>query len=252
MYLQFYRLFFISIFLLAPLSALSLTLGEKLLDATSGDYIVISQQKHSTLFHILSKEKERLYIEEITIADSLLSQDHSQDFWQTWIDKKAPGNSSWILSLFSLPSYAHEWSYSYTTAQYLQLDERFHLLSSLFRLPMERVDFAQRKRVGLLPREGEVDKRAIWQPPIIVNNRLCKIPSALFSIEVPKGHGELSSKMVDLYFPLEPPALTYFPYWIEVRGTIGKVHSKVIDSGRGLNSPALEFVRFTEGAPISL
>lgn len=48
----------------------------------------------------------------------------------------------------------------------------------------------------------------------------------------------MSNKLIDLYLPKAgSPGLSYFPYWLQIGGAVGKVQVRVIDSGFNLSSP---------------
>ena len=53
-----------------------------------------------------------------------------------------------------------------------------------------------------------------------------------------KDDSELSGKVIDIYLPKDADKhLSYFPYWLQISGVVGKAKVRIIDSGLGLRSP---------------
>ena len=103
-------------------------------------------------------------------------------------------------------------------------------LPTLLKLPINKVPKDARKKHGEALREGEIDIRPVWNPPIIVKGEKLKTTSDAFSTKWPDDGSFLSGKTLILYFPLDSHALRSFPHWIESPSS--SVHFEVIESER--------------------
>ena len=240
-------LFLIILYVTATISLHAGTLGERFDAAEAGDFMVLAHDKHVTLFHILDKSHDRIVIEEITAQERFVPTGSS---WQDWVQANAPHHSGWTISTFekSASAYRHLSTYSYDSHEWLSLDEQLSFLPTLFGLPLEKVALADRKRTGVPPMPGEIDRRLIWNPRIVFDGKEQKLPTDVYTITVPKDIPDIGSKKLDLYFPVGKACLNYFPYWIEVRGGIAKVKLHAIDSGTKLISPAAAMVHIPNRA----
>ncbi len=228
-----YVLFTFCLIVSLPLNAL--TLLDRFQDAENGDFVVISEGKHLTLFHILERTKEILAIEEITIQERNLPANIS---WQAWVKARAPQHTAWTISTFDILKQTVVSTYSYSSQEQLFLDEQFSFLSTLLKLELQSIPSNSRKRVGVPPMDGEQDHRKIWHPVIIFDGKKQETSCSAYTALIPQGIPEVGGKRADLYFPSGDNCLNYFPYWIEIRGAILKVKLRVIDSGKQLSSPA--------------
>ena len=116
-------------------------------------------------------------------------------------------------------------------------------LPTLFNLQLVPVPQDERKRIGVPPEAGEPDRRKFWTPKVVFEGQTYTPPCQVLRAEWPKDATELSGKVIYLYIPecqtTKPPCcLDYFPYWVEIVGNISKVKLRVINSGKGLTSPA--------------
>lgn len=228
-------LFFIA---LSPLSAL--TLSDEFRRAEVGDYVVFLEQKHLTLFRIASKNDKEIGIEEITAQEQGINPQTAN--WQQWLQEGAPNHTSWTLSLLDLETGAMKASYSYTTNEWQANQTVASFLPTLLQLPLETVPLDLRKRIGPPPEKGEQEARKLWTPKVTFHHTAVpQVPFAVYRAEWPQDESDLRGKVVLLYFATgkATECLSYFPYWIEVVGLVGRVKLRVIDSGKGLESPQL-------------
>ncbi len=221
-----------------------LILKNKLKDAKPGDYIVTAQGKVYSLIHIYSKEDNRLILEEITVPQSKIPSENFS--WRTWVNDNAPGNSSWVLYKINLADGTMSQPYSFTMNRYFSIPDSDNFLSQLLNLKLQIVKAHDRKRVGAAPDKGAPDWRPLWQPPLIVEGQT--VTNAFFDAykaQWPRDGSEMSGKTILVYLPdynLKVPS--YFPYWLEISGLVGKAKVRIVDSGTGLKSPKDEnFIR---------
>ena len=81
----------IFLFLCTPLQAV--TLKDRVLAAEVGDYVVTERANYSLLL-IRQKSADRLILEEI-------STPKPQPSWKQWVEERAPGATSWVVSVES-------------------------------------------------------------------------------------------------------------------------------------------------------
>lgn len=102
-------------------------------------------------------------------------------------------------------------------------------LGILFNLPLTRVLPQNRKRAGPAPRPGELDLRPIWNPKVIVDDKLFSLECAAYTVTWPQDGTEIAGKKLTLYYA-PPPALVGFPYWIEIPTTPAPTYVRTVNS----------------------
>jgi len=214
-----------------------LLLRDNLLRARAGDYLVTTQNKNYTILLIRSKEPSRLYIEEITVPISRIPKNVS---WREWVEKGASGNTCWVLYAIEFPSGTIQHAFSFTRNEWVTIPQSQNFLSTLLNLHLKRIPENERKKIGPPPLSDSVDRRSLWQPRLIVDGKA--IPGVQFDgwrTRWPKDATELSGKMIEVYIPRENEKYpSYFPYWLQINGMVGKAKVRIVDSGAGLFSPA--------------
>jgi hypothetical protein len=219
----------------APLEAEELYLRNNLQRAQPGDYLVVSANKTQTLMRISAKQNQILTIEEIAVPES---KRPSKLSWKDWINQGAPGNTSWVLFDIHLQSGHILRYYSFTKKNWFEISDRDNFLSKLINLKFTKIPESARKRIGPKIRSGP-ELRALWQPHLIVEGKT--IPGVMFDAwrtQWPRDESDLSGKTIEIYLPQDKERyLSYFPYWLQINGTIGKAKIRIIDSGTQLPSP---------------
>ncbi|MES2122070.1 MAG: hypothetical protein V4492_04740 [Chlamydiota bacterium] len=204
---------------------------ERFENASPGDFVVTLQEGNYSLLLIRSLTEGRLLLEEVSIPKRLVDPKRVQ--WQQWLDKKAPGHTSWTLYEVDQRTGQLLECYSFSKKGWLYINEAEQFLSKLFSLPLEKVPNQERKRIGSTPSDGELDHRPLWNPPItIAGKKLGRPELEVFKTRWPKDDSLLSLCAIELYFHKHP-----FPYWLEIKSPHYSFKMRTIDSGHGLKSP---------------
>lgn len=210
-------------------------LQEKFSESASGDFVVTAQEGHYSLLLIRSISPQRLYLEEVSVP--LGHIDLKKIDWKGWVEGKAPGHTSWTLYEIDRSSGKLVECFSYSKNGWLYLDESEQFLTRLLFLPLERVPEEQRKKIGPQPLQGETDRRATWNPPLVVEGKKISKPTfEVMKAKWPEDSSRLSLCTVELYFSKEDLSLA-FPYWIEIQSPHYAFKVRAIDSGHNLSSP---------------
>jgi len=217
------------LFFAFPLFGLSLK--EKLSDAVPGSYVVTAQNKSATFFFIRSVEKNKLLMEEVSIPMSRAPMD-----WKGWFESGAPGHTLWTSSLVNLDKGELEETFSFTHEGWIDQSEANAFFATLLNLSFREIPEENRKKVGFPPKHGQLDKRTLWQPRLIVNGEVVEGSYfTAFETRWPNDRTDLARRRIEVYFPEESGA--FFPHWIEVDGKVTTVQLHVIDSGTSARSP---------------
>lgn len=204
-------------------------LRDNLSRARVGDFIVTDQNQTNTLLLIAGKSDRSITIQEISTPEGCYSGS-----WREWVQSGAPGHTSWISYELDPRNGRLIESFSYTKNTWCDIPAADNFLGTLLNLPLTLMPDQSRRRVG------STDRRRVWQPKLIVDGR--PVPDVSFRswrTRWPNDGSELGSKLIEIYLPTEEGRYpSYFPYWLQVSGVIGKARMRIIDSGTGLQSPA--------------
>jgi hypothetical protein len=212
-----------------------LYLKNNLQKAQPGDYLVISANKTITIMHIYDKRSEMLTIEEIAVPEGRKPPKMS---WREWVQSNAPGNTSWVMYEIDLQSGKMQRYYSFTKKGWFEISEADNFLSKLLNLRLSKIPDKERKKVGLKLFADSADSR-FWQPCLVVEGKTIRgVKFDAWRTRWPKDSSDLSGKLIEVYLPQDNQAYpSYFPYWLQITGTVGKARVRMIDSGSGLVSP---------------
>lgn len=214
-----------------------LLLRDNLKRAVSGDYMVISVNKTETLLFMKQKQGDILTIEEVAVPEGKRPGGMP---WKEWIANKAPGNTSWVMYDIDLRNGQMLHYYSYTKRNWFEIPDQDNFLSKLLNLKLTKMPDSARKRVGPKSASGP-DVRPLWQPRMIVDGQV--LTGVLFDAwrtKWPRDGSDLSGKSVEVYLPKDSLRYpSYFPYWLQVNGAVGKAKIRIIDSGSAMKSPAV-------------
>ncbi len=215
--------------LLAPMFGGEYPLLKRLEKAKNGDFIVFEANKTVTLLVIRSLTDQSLVLEEISAPSNKVKQGS----WSSWLKSKAPGHTSWSMIEIDLVNQRILECYSFNKNAWLPQSPQDSFLATLFHLSLNPVDPKQRRKVGPAPQEGEVDRRKIWNPPLVVDGK--KVEHSTFDVyeaSWPKDNSELSGKNICLYFDKE--VRSALPCWIQVDTGQITASLRAIDSGHRL------------------
>ncbi len=207
-----------------------LSLRHNLHKAKAGDYIVTSQNRTNTLLMVTDRTDSLIRIQEISIAEGRFpAHIHS---WREWLNQNAPGHTAWIVYDLDAHSGQLLQVFSYTQNCRLEGAAADSYLGTLLNLNLEAMNYRQRRRVGP-SQDGGKDTRGLWQPRLVVEGQV--VPGATFSAwkaRWPNDGSELAGKTIELYLPeQEGNYPSYFPYWVQVSGVVGKARMRIVDSG---------------------
>ena len=207
------------------------TLKEKLTNGKPGDYVVTLQGKMYTVLLIRAISEDAITIEEISIPAEDIKD--SKFSWKTWVEKKAPGSTSWSSYTINFKTCALQDSYSYSKESWLHTDDPHNFLANLLSLSLKKTPDEKRKKIGPSPNLGEDDHRKVWTPPVTLEGKMLdKAAISAWIAKWPKDGTLISDCDVELYFADFP-----FPYWIEIKSPHYSVAIRSIDSGHSLQSP---------------
>ncbi len=228
-------------FLSTPCPVFSLQLSEKMRAASPGDYAVIHQHRHYTLLHVHSCTDSEIVFEEISAPAHQI--DLATIEWKEWVQKRAPGHTSWILYAIERKQNRVTECFSLTRRAHLSKEAINGFFSKLLRLNLTLVPFQQRLQRSAPQKAGEVGQRKVWGPPLYVDGHTCQTPTYdVFHATWPRDGSKLSERTLVFYFDAARPRFP-FPVWIQTHSGPIKFKMHAIDSGSGLTSPQKELPR---------
>lgn len=214
------------------LSADELYLKNNLRMTRPGDYIVAIQGKSVTLLHIFERQGNLITIEEVAIPSARAKQYVSS--WREWLEQGACGNTSWVIYQIDLNSGNMLRYFSFTKNGWFHIPQAENFLGTLLNLNLTQIPYEKRRKLG--------HRGGLWQPQMVVESEV--IPGVFFeayNTVWPKDGTPLSGKAVEVYIPRDERFPSYFPYWLQISGGIGKANFRIIDSGSNLHSPRAGF-----------
>ncbi len=236
MYRTFFFLFY---FLLFSLSAQeTMILRENLSKAKPGDYIVTMQGKNYTLLLVQGKSNNILTLQEITTNENKIKKGNQYP-WKKWVEMGAEGSTSWVQYTLDLNNAQMQNFRSLQKSGWTDLPQRENFLTTLLNLKLQKIPLNNRKKYGLEIITGTDDPTKVWQPKMFYEGNV--VEGVLFDAwktQWPKDGSEMSGRTVEIYIPAEGGKYpSYFPYWLQISGTVGKAKIRIIDSGTNLKSP---------------
>ncbi|NGX56959.1 MAG: hypothetical protein K1060chlam5_01213 [Candidatus Anoxychlamydiales bacterium] len=226
------KIFTTIILLILYISLNSFTIKEKLLEAKDGQYIVIEQNKMYSVLSIYKISKDYLVIEEASILKNMFNKSLS---FKGWFEAKVKNANSHILYKIDLNNNKIIKSYSFTKKSFIALKDDENIIIQLLKLNLKKLSNDERKKIGPLLSNEERDRRKIFNPVKIVNNK--KIKNTNFEVYrgvFPNNSTPFANKKIEFYF--DKNSSFFFPYFIEIdTGNISMI-IKAIDSGDNLKS----------------
>lgn len=214
----------------------SVTLKQRLLKATPGDWIVTAQGNNYSLLLIRALNNSLLTLEEVTIPSH--SVDLKKISWRDWIENKAPGAISWITYTINLQNNNLKHCFSHLEKQWLFIDQSDYIFAKLLTLPLRPTKERERKKIGPPPLPGDTDRRKLWLPQLIREGKKVKKPRfKILRTKWPHDKSLLSGSVFELYLDADHATFP-FPYWVEVYHPHLTLKIRTIDSGSKIISPA--------------
>ncbi len=220
-----------------------LFLKDTLNKASKGDYLITTQNKTYTLFHIYDKSENKLTIEEITLSKKEYEAQNTH--WNEWLIKGGKGHTAWVMYEIDLDSGNILDFYSFTHQNWQNSFKEEHFFPTLIQLKFALSSENSRRKAGPPPPPGLIDERPYWQPPLIFNGQTIKdVPCYSWTTFWPNDNTELAGKKIEIYMPQENRKIpSYFPYWLQISHSFGVIKIRVVDSGINMLSPKTSFPR---------
>jgi len=222
-------------------SKAAMFLKDRLQGAEVGDYIVTALDNTYTVLIIKEKSDQQISIEEITIPSRRIKRPQFRwQGWRRWVECSAPGHTSWVLYTVERPSGQLLKCYSFPQNRWMDMSAAESFLSKLLTLRLARIPKKDVKRIGPPPPEGLRDLRRYWAPQMVYEGKAIQnVRFEAWRTRWPQDSTELSGKVITVYVPEDSDHRypSYFPYWLEIKGIVGKAKIRIVDSGRNLYSP---------------
>ncbi len=142
--------------------------------AEKGQFAVYQRGKILSLLHVKEIKETSFILEEITcpafIAKGMFD-------WKNWVQKGAKGSTSWAVFEIDRTTGEVIEAFSYTKNLFLSTTAANGFLSTLFQAPLKALSQEERRKVGPPPLEGDIDRRPLWNPPMILDYEAKPSPS---------------------------------------------------------------------------
>lgn len=229
--MKFLMTFLVSLTL--PAAAQDIFLRDNLSRANVGDYIVTSQNRTYTALIITSKFDQTVQIQEISVPEGRTPPDMTS--WREWIQQGAPGNTGWLAYEVAPQNGQLLECFSFTKNAWCDIPSADSFLGILLNLRLTPLETKFRRRMG-----GGDNSRGYWQPKLFVNGQaLAGAGFNAYQTRWPNDGSELGGKQIEMYLPAQQGNYpSYFPYWMQISGAVGKARMRIIDSGTGIQPPA--------------
>lgn len=222
--------------ILVTLFALNLNsqevLKENISKAAKGDWLALSFDKNFTYFRVLKNDGETIDLEEASILSKTF---HCQGLsFALWAERNFPGRASHVVYRIDIKSGRFLNISSRTDQDSFSVREGNAFLTTLLNLNLRKVPENQRSRCGPpVFGGGPVDTRKIWQPRLVFQGEVVKGAAFdAYTARWPQDGSDLSGKFVEIYLPAEGQKYpSYFPYYMQISGVIGKAKLHIVDSG---------------------
>ena len=230
------QLFFTLLFIfVSTFGYANTTLKNRLTKSKQGDYIVTAQGSNYSLLLIRQLENKKLILEEVVIEQNLV--DLKKVSWKTWIEKKAPGASSWTAYAIDLEKNTLSQCFNHFLKQWVFIEKSDYFFAQLLTLSLQPTRDNLRKRIGPSPMPGEIDRRKMWNPQMVREGKKVRNPSyEVVRCTWPNDNTRVASCVFELYLDADNTSFP-FPFWMEVQSPHYTFKMRAVDSGSGINSP---------------
>ena len=212
----------------------NVTIKSRLLNSTVGDYIVLAQGSNYSLLAVKSIKNSQIVLEQITTGKNNI--DLKKICWEKWIENRAPGASSWIAFTIDLEKDRLVECFSYLQNQWLFIEQSDYIFGHLLNLALRPTRDRERKRIGPAPMTGEMDRRKLWKPQLVIEGKKIKTPQfEILRTTWPRDKTRLAGCIIELYLDKENPKFP-FPHWMEIQSPHYTFKLRSVDSGHDLYS----------------
>jgi hypothetical protein len=221
---------FFLIFIPINLCFASFSLKESLQKGSKGDFIVTFQNNVYSLLLIQEITNKKITLFEISVPKKHVTK---KDFsWKNQILKKSINSTSFNSYEIDISSGKLLTCFSFLKNSFFKIEDQNNFLTKFLTLPLTPVSNDKRKKIGPLMND-EVDTRAFFSPPMIINGKKQKKPQyKVYQTVWPKDGSDLSGKTLDLYF--DDKSTFPFPFWVQISTGNIEVMLKAVDSGKNL------------------
>ncbi len=204
--------FFLCFFAFIAINGFSSSLMEKFSKAEKGSYVAFENQSMVSCLVFHSMENDHLYLYEISMPSSQMSDNFDL---KEWLSTKAKDSSSFVIYSINFKTHQIDECFSFTRRSYINISDQGSFLPKLLNLNLEIVPDNKRKTIAL--KAGEIREHPkFWNPPKIVDGeKIKKRDFEVFQTNWPTDDSELSNKPITMYFDKERASFP-FPYWIEI------------------------------------
>lgn len=227
--MRYFKLCFLILIALPIFIRAECVLRERIHAAQEGEFFVTAQGRFFTFFLVESFENNQLVIQEVTAP--LNCYKNVRGRYMDWLTQGAIGHLTWLRYTIDMNKGEMTQVYSFKHNGWLSTEQAGQILSQMLNLSFSEKSPYSGRYMG--------DAALSFQPPCIYEGRIVKdVMLKPYFATWPKDGSELSGKSMTVYF-LEGSTKypSCLPYWIEVKGMVGKAHLRVIDSGKGLVLP---------------
>lgn len=191
---------------LFPITLFSNFFEDRISYAKEGDFVIYEKDKNSSLLILQEINNQKIILEEITFPSYLKNRITDP---KKWLDKNAPGHTSFRAYTIDRKSLELIEAYSYKDKGHLIIDQQSFFLSKLLSLELQEVPDLKRRKTGDYTIKTN---RPNWNPPVVIDGKRQRKPCKAFIANWPKDGSKLENKKIELYFAEN----TFFPVWIEL------------------------------------
>lgn len=220
--------------LLFPLFLYSDQLKENFSRGQVGEFVIAQHQKNYTLWHIKAKQGHHLLLEEITVPMKRVKEGD----WQGWVDRGAPSHVGWIMYTIDLQKGKVTGIYSLDQDCWYSEELANRFLATLLNIQFFKVEEQDRRKLA---------NGSYWNPPLYYQGQEQSGYFDEYVTRWPADGSELSNKKVDIYLLQSDHHPSFFPYWMQLSGGLGRFALRIVDSGSQLSTPTRPMWKLSTG-----
>lgn len=201
---------FIWCIFLPTLCFCDLSLQENIKKSQPGDYAIYEVDKTTCAIIIKKISLPFVTVVEINSPKKNIKKPRQ------WIENGAEGNTSWLEYTVDIESIRIIDCYSRSQKSQVLMNKEDSFFLKLLELKFTHLQAENRKKIGPEPLSGEIDRRKVWSPPVLINaKRLKNVNVRAYGAKWPTDNSYLSGKQIHCYFSSALENF-YLPYWIQL------------------------------------